>query len=158
MWAEVKSYMSASSSFKKYHAVRCWCQNKLLQCLRHRCRGNYEDMLFPAFLPPPQIGLVVHILIKNIPLYFWSDSCDLLSMEIGKFYLIVLPYALGSVQSCWHSSHWGVDLTQQWTPNRLIHTRSVTAGNKREWYSPSRWLVIVAATIRTHKRDFKDRL
>ena len=53
----------------------------------------------PSFLLP-KLGLGVHILIKNIPLYYWSDSCDLLSMEIGKSYLIVLQCALGSVQSC----------------------------------------------------------
>lgn len=36
----------------------------------------------PSFLLP-KLGLVVHIVIKNIPLYYWGDSCDLLSMEIG---------------------------------------------------------------------------
>lgn len=53
----------------------------------------------PSFLLP-KLGLLVHILIENIPLYYWGDSCDLLSMEIGKFDLIVLQCALGSVQSC----------------------------------------------------------
>lgn len=52
----------------------------------------------PSFLLP-KLGLLVHVLIKNIPLYYWSNLCDL-SMEIGKFYLIVLQCALGSGQSC----------------------------------------------------------
>lgn len=63
-------------------------------------RGDCGDMFFPAFLPPPKLGLLVPILVKNFLLCCWSNVCGLLSMETGKFYLTVLQCVLGCVQSC----------------------------------------------------------
>lgn len=101
MWAEVKSYISASPSFKKKKSC-CQVlmskstssvpQTQMAEGIMKACSSQ------PSFLLP-NLGLLVHVLIKNIPLYYWSDLCDL-SMEIGKFYLIVLQCALGSGQSC----------------------------------------------------------
>lgn len=107
MWADVKSYISAFSSFKN----SCSKKTKKNMLSGVDIKINFfsasdtdaEGIMKtcssqPSFLLP-KLGLVVHILIKNIPLYYRSDSCDL-NMEIGKSYLIVLPCALGSVQSC----------------------------------------------------------
>lgn len=58
MWAEVKSYISASSSFKKKIMLSgVVVKINFFSTSDTDGRGNYENMLFPAFLPPPQTGV-----------------------------------------------------------------------------------------------------